>query len=317
MSTNLTINWYPGHMHRASKEITEALPQVNLVIELLDARIPYSSSNPLIQQLCADKPQIKLLTKSDLADSQITELWQQHFARQNNMRSMAVDLINADSSSVIIELINKLYPQSEECNTLAMVTGIPNVGKSTLINSLAGRHIAKTGDAPAVTKGQQRINLRNGIMLLDTPGILWPKIENPNSSYRLATTGAIKDTAINYADLAFFAVDFFLKHYPDRLQQRYNLQQLPATELEFLEIIGLQRGCLRAGNQVDLERISTVFINELRGGTLGPVSFETPEVIAGEMELVAQLRAEKAAREKLRAEKNAARRKRARANRKK
>ncbi|MGB1158958.1 MAG: ribosome biogenesis GTPase YlqF [Porticoccaceae bacterium] len=317
MSTNLPINWYPGHMHKASKEMTEALPQVNLVIELLDARIPFSSSNPLIQQLCTDKPQIKLLTKSDLADDQVTALWQQHFTHQNNTRSMAVDLVNADPSSVIIELINKLYPQSEERNTLVMVTGIPNVGKSTLINTLAGRHIAKTGDEPAVTKGQQRINLRNGIMLLDTPGVLWPKIENPNSSYRLATTGAIKDTAINYADLAFFAVDFFLTHYPERLQQRFSLEQLPATELAFLEIIGLQRGCLRAGNQVDLERISTIFINELRSGILGPVSFETPEVIEGEMALVAQLRAEKAAREKLRAEKTAARRKRARANRKK
>jgi len=297
--------------------MTETLPQVNLVVEVLDARIPYSSSNPFIQGLCTHKPRIKLLTKSDLADAQITKMWQDYFERQSNTKSMALDLLNTDPSAQIIDLINKLYPQREGSSTLAMVTGIPNVGKSTLINNLAGRHIAKTGDEPAITKGQQRINLRNGIMLLDTPGILWPKIDNPNSSYRLATTGAIKDTAISYEDVAFFAVDFFLKHYPEPLKQRFNLQQLPDTEIELLEIIGAQRGCLRGGNRVDLERVSSIFINELRAGTLGPVSFETPEVIAAEMQQVAILKAEKEERESLRLEKTAARRKKAKANRKK
>ena len=313
----MSINWYPGHMHKASKEMTEVLPQVNLVVELLDARIPYSSSNPFIQTLCKDKPRIKLLNKSDLADPQITRLWQDFFESQNNTKSMAVDLKNSDPSTAIIDLINKLYPQREGASTLAMVTGIPNVGKSTFINSLAGKHIARTGDEPAITKGQQRINLRNGIMLLDTPGILWPKIENPNSGFRLGTTGAIKDTAISYEELAFFAVDFFLKTYPRHLQKRFNLDALPQTELEFLETIGQQRGCLRGGNQVDLERISALFINELRAGLLGPVSFETPQVIEQEMQQVAVLRAEKEAREQQRLEKTAQRRKRARANRKK
>ena len=297
--------------------MTETLPQVNLVVEVLDARIPYSSSNPFIQELCTHKPRIKLLTKSDLADPQVTKMWQDYFERQSNTKSMALDLLNTDPGAQIIDLINKLYPQREGSSTLAMVTGIPNVGKSTLINNLAGRHIAKTGDEPAITKGQQRINLRNGIMLLDTPGILWPKIDNPNSSYRLATTGAIKDTAISYEDVAFFAVDFFLKHYPEPLKQRFNLQQLPDTEIELLEIIGAQRGCLRGGNRVDLERVSSIFINELRAGTLGPVSFETPEVIEAEMKQVAILKAEKEERETLRLEKTAARRKKAKANRKK
>jgi len=297
--------------------MTETLPQVNLVVEVLDARIPYSSSNPFIQGLCTHKPRIKLLTKSDLADPQVTKLWQDYFERQTNTKSMALDLLNTDPSAQIIDLINKLYPQREGRSTLAMVTGIPNVGKSTLINSLAGRHIAKTGDEPAITKGQQRINLRNGIMLLDTPGILWPKIDNPNSSYRLATTGAIKDTAISYEDVAFFAVDFFLKHYPEPLKQRFNIQQLPDTEIELLELIGAQRGCLRGGNRVDLERVSSIFINELRAGTLGSVSFETPQVIEAEMQQVAVLKAEKQAREALRLEKTAARRKKAKANRKK
>ena len=197
-----------------------------------------------------------------------------------------------------------------------MVTGIPNVGKSSLINCLAGKHITKTGDEPAVTKGQQKINLRNGIMLLDTPGILWPKIENPQGSYRLGTTGAIKDTAVSYEDLAFFAAEFLLEAYPQRLRERFNVEELPRTEIALLELIGAQRGCLRAGGKVDLERVSTIFINELRAGLFGPLGFETPEIIEIEMQQVAVLKAEKAEREKARLENAAARRRKAKSNRK-
>jgi len=294
----------------------ETLPLVNVVIEVLDARIPYSSSNPFIHELSSDKPHIKLLNKTDLADASITKQWQDYFEQQKNTKTLGLDLKNYDPSKQIIDLINRLSPQKEGRNTLAMVTGIPNVGKSSLINCLAGKHITRTGDEPAVTKGQQRINLRNGIMLLDTPGILWPKIENPESSYRLATTGAIKDTAVNYEDLAFFAADFLLKQYPERLQDRFKLDRLPHTEIEFLEVVGAQRGCLRAGGRVDLERVSTIFINELRAGVFGPLGFETPAMVELEMQHVETLNAEKEAREKLRLEKAAARRKRARANRK-
>jgi len=303
-------------MRKASNEMIETLPLVNVVIEVLDARIPYSSSNPFIQGLSAEKPYIKLLNKTDLADPSITQQWQRYFESQNNTKTLALDLKHQDPSNQIVDLINKLSPQKEGRNTLAMVTGIPNVGKSSLINCLAGKHITRTGDEPAITKGQQRINLRNGIMLLDTPGILWPKIENPESSYRLATTGAIKDTAVNYEDLAFFAADFLLKQYPERLQERFNVDHLPDTEIEFLELVGAQRGCLRAGGRVDLERVSTIFINELRSGLLGPLGFETPTMIDAEMAQVAIMKAEKEAREKLRLEKAAARRKRAKANRK-
>ena len=313
----MAIQWYPGHMHKASKEMTEALPQVNLVVEVLDARIPFSSSNPFIQTLCAHKPRIKVLTKLDLADPAITKQWQEYFESQNNTKSLALDLINTDPSGQIIDLINKLYPQQPERNTLAMVTGIPNVGKSTLINCLAGKHIANTGDEPAITKGQQRINLRNGIMLLDTPGILWPKIDNPNSSYRLATTGAIKNTAASYEDIAFFAAEFCLKEYPEHLKKRFSLSQLPETEIELLEIIGKQRGCLRGGNRIDLERVSTIFINELRDGKIGSMSFETPDVIDQEMIQVEIMKKEKEALDQLRLEQKAARKRKAKANRKK
>ena len=312
----MSIHWYPGHMRKASNEMIEALPLVNVVVEVLDARIPFSSSNPFIQGLCAEKPYIKLLNKTDLADPEITKQWQNYFEQQANTKTLALDLKNYDPSKQIIDLINKLSPHKEGRNTLAMVTGIPNVGKSSLINCLAGRHVTKTGDEPAVTKGQQRINLRNGIMLLDTPGILWPKIENPQGSYRLATTGAIKDTAVSYEDLAFFAAEFLLEKYPERLKERFNVSELPRTEIELLEIIGAQRGCLRSGGRVDLERVSTIFINELRAGVLGPLGFETPEMIELEMQHVEVLKAEKEEREKLRLEKSALRRKKANANRK-
>ena len=312
----MSIQWYPGHMHRASNEMIEALPLVNLVVEVLDARIPFSSSNPFIQGLATEKPRIKILNKCDLADPKITRIWQDYFEQQKDTKTLALDLQHTDPGKQIVDLINKLVPQKEGRNTLVMVTGIPNVGKSSLINNLAGRQIAKTGNEPAVTKGQQKINLRNGIMLLDTPGVLWPKIENPNSSYRLATTGAIKNTAVSYEDVAFFAADFLLQKYPDLLKERFKFETLPRTEIELLEIIGAQRGCLRGGGQVDLERVSTIFINELRAGTLGAISFETPDVIDEEMKQVEILRLEKEEREKQRLEKAAVRRKRARANRK-
>jgi ribosome biogenesis GTPase A len=312
----MSIQWFPGHMHKASNEMMEVLPLVNVIIEVLDARIPFSSSNPFIQSLGAEKPHIKLLNKADLGDADITNLWQTYFEQKANTKTLALDLKNHDSSKQIVDLINKISPQKEGRNTLVMVTGIPNVGKSSLINCLAGKHITKTGDEPAITKGQQKINLRNGIMLLDTPGILWPKIENPKSSFRLATTGAIRDTAVNYEDLAFFAMEFLLHKYPERLQERFNIDQLPSTEIELLEIIGSQRGCLRSGGRVDLERVSTIFINELRAGLLGPLGFETPQIIESEMQQVAVLKAEKAEREKLRLEKAAARRRKAKSNRK-
>ena len=312
----MSIQWYPGHMRRASNEMIEALPLVNVVIEVLDARIPFSSSNPFIQELSSDKPHIKLLNKTDLADADITKQWQNYFEQQANTKTLPLNLKNHDPSKQIIALINKLSPHKEGRNTLVMVTGIPNVGKSSLINCLAGKHITKTGDEPAVTKGQQKINLRNGIMLLDTPGILWPKIENPQGSYRLGTTGAIKDTAVSYEDLAFFAAEFLLETYPQRLRERFNVEELPRTEIALLELIGAQRGCLRAGGKVDLERVSTIFINELRAGLFGPLGFETPEIIEIEMQQVAVLKAEKAEREKARLENAAARRRKAKSNRK-
>ncbi|WP_339667983.1 ribosome biogenesis GTPase YlqF [Dasania marina] len=308
----MSIHWYPGHMYKANKEMVEVLPQVDIIIELLDARIPYSSSNPAIESLRQNKPSIKLLSKSDLADPEITLLWQQYYESQEQTKTLAISTDQLGRDQQIINLCRKLAPHKEHKakDILVMITGIPNVGKSTLINSLAGRAVAKTGNEPAITKGQQRINLRNGIMLLDTPGILWPKVENENSSYRLATTGAIKDTAMSYDDVAFFAVDYMLKHYPQRLVERYKLKQVPKSELDFLEQLGAQRGCLRAGGQVDLERVSTIFLHELRAGILGGLSLETPEQVEIEKQQVKIMLEEKAAKKKLRLENNKKTRKR-------
>ena len=279
----MSIHWYPGHMHRATKEMFKVLPKVDAVIEILDARIPFSSSNPVISSISINKPVIKLLAKSDLADSKVTAMWRMRFEEDENMKTLAVNLKSEFVCDQVVKLCQKLAPKKEGSNSLIMVAGIPNVGKSTLINNLAGRHVANTGDEPAITKGQQRINLRNGIILLDTPGILWPKVENTASSYRLATIGAIKNTAMSYEEVAFFALDFMMREYPSLLKTRFNQDCLPASEIEFLEIIGLQRGCLRLGRHIDLERAATIFLTELRAGVLGGVSYETPEMIDVEL----------------------------------
>jgi ribosome biogenesis GTPase A len=266
-------------MNKARKQVAELLPQIHLIIEVLDARIPFSSENPMIGKLRGDKPCIKVLTKSDLADPALTEQWLSYFEKKNGVKAIALTTKQPEKIQRLTDLCRTMLPERDKGHNdiHVMIMGIPNVGKSTLINTMAGRTIAKTGNEPAVTKGQQRINLRNGIMLFDTPGMLWPKVESEKSSYRLATTGAIKDTAMEYDDVAFFAADFLLKNYPEGLKQRYQLTELPNTELEFLELIGRNRGCLRSGGKVDLEKISTILLNELRGGLLGKITFENPE----------------------------------------
>ncbi|MDH5361520.1 MAG: ribosome biogenesis GTPase YlqF [Gammaproteobacteria bacterium] len=280
----MAIHWYPGHMHKASKEIKEALPKVDLFIEVLDARIPFSSENPVLTQLRGVKPVIKILNKSDLADPLITQQWQDYLEKEKGVKTLALTSSQPERIRQILELCRKLLPNKQGKIIHAMIMGIPNVGKSTIINILAGRTIAKTGNEPAVTKAQQRIDLSNNIVLHDTPGVLWPKIHNPHSGYRLAVTGAIKDTAMEYEDVAFYAVDYLLKAYPQNLMQRYELDSLPQTELEFLEQIGAKRGCLRSGGQVDLNKISKLLLTELRAGTIGVVSLETPAMREAELQ---------------------------------
>jgi ribosome biogenesis GTPase A len=298
----MAINWYPGHMHKANKDMAKALPEVDLIIELLDCRLPYSSQNPLITGLGANKPRIKILSKSDLADPEITRQWRTYFEREALVKTLLSTLEQADTVQKLVQLCHKLVPAKpgKKPSILAMITGIPNVGKSTLINAIAGRAVAKTGNEPAITKGLQRIKLDNGIVLLDTPGILWPKIHNENSGYRLAASGAIKDTATEIEDIAFFLAAFLLQHYKELLAQRYEMASTPATELEFLELLGARRGCLRAGGRVDLEKVSAILVNEFRSGKLGRITLETPEMTLQEEKVLARQRREKEEREALR-----------------
>ena len=308
------IQWFPGHMHKAHKQIKEVLPQVDIIIEVVDARIPYSSENPLIAAIREKTPCIKVLNKSDLADPEITKLWIDYFEQEQDMKAIAITTSKTEQVHQITKLCEKMLPNrlGQDKQIRAMIMGIPNVGKSTIINILADRIIAKTGNEPAVTKNQQRIRLPSGIMLSDTPGFLWPKIENAHSGYRLAVTGAIKDTAIEYEDIAYYAADYLIKHYLPRLQARYEFTETPTSDHELMELIAKRRGALRAGGHFDIYKVSTILLNELRSGALGAISIETPAMAAVEKveaaEIIEQQRLKKI-------EVKAARRKRYKKNR--
>ena len=281
----MAIHWYPGHMHKANKEIKETLSRIDLIIEVLDARIPFSSHNPLLSSLRGDKPCIKVLTKSDLADPDLTRQWQSWLEQEHGVKTLPLTTEQPERMRQLIELSRKIIGtlpgKRQVFNT--MIMGIPNVGKSSLINILAGKSIAKTGNEPAVTKAQQRINLGNDFILIDTPGVLWPKVENDASMYRLAVSGAVKDTAFEYEDIAFFAAEYLLKAYPDNIMQRFKLENLPRNELELIETIGRKRGCLRAGGRIDLNKASKILLTELRAGKLGRITLEAPEMIDKEL----------------------------------
>lgn len=271
-------------MHKALTEMKEVLSQVDILIEVLDARIPYSSENPEIAKIRGNKPCIKILNKSDLADPEVTALWQQHLEQDRAVKTFTTSLDDTAKTKQIIDLIRKICAQKDaSIKTInAMIIGIPNVGKSTLINILADRIIAKTGNEPAVTKSQQRINLGSGIVLLDTPGVLWPKLENPNTGYRLGISGAIKDTALEYDEIGFYAADYLVKVYPDLLQSRYNIEQMPGTEIEFLEQAAAKRGALMKGGRVNLHKICELLVGEFRSGKIGRITLETPEMLVQE-----------------------------------
>ncbi|MGZ5051191.1 MAG: ribosome biogenesis GTPase YlqF [Methylobacter sp.] len=301
----MLIQWFPGHMHKAGKEVKEILPQVDLVIEILDARIPFSSQNPMLATLRGDKPCIKVLSKSDLADPELTRQWQNFLEQEQGVKTLALTIDQPEKMRQLPDLCHKMLPNKvgsdKPIHTLIM--GIPNVGKSTLINILAGRIIAKTGNEPAITKAQQRIDIGNNIVLFDTPGMLWPNVENKNSGYRLATTGAIKDTAISHEPVAFFAAEYLLHHYPDLLKARFQLEQLPTNEQALMEAIGKKRGCLRSGGHIEMDKVAKILLTELRAGTIGKITLETPEMMEQELSELAVLREQKEAKKRARKEK--------------
>lgn len=275
----MAINWFPGHMHKARKEIAEIMPQVDVIIEILDARIPFSSENPLVPELRGDTPVLKILNKSDLADPIQTQKWLEHLQQERGIKAIAVTSQDTKQIKDLLNVISSMVPHrvSQDKQLRALICGIPNVGKSTTINILADRIIAKTGNEAGVTKAQQRIRLDNNIVLHDTPGFLWPKLEPEDCGYRLAITGGIKDTVTEKEDIAYYAIEYLMEHYPELLIERYQLKDMPETPIEVMDAIALNRACIRKGGIADLYKVSEIILNDYRSGTLGAITLETVE----------------------------------------
>lgn len=280
----MAINWFPGHMHKARKEIKKIMPQMDLIIEVVDARIPFSSENPLVPSLRGDTPVIKVLNKRDLADPEITAQWLRYFEQEQGVRPVTLTHNKTKEALAILRLAAEMTAGHDR-NVRAlrvMILGIPNVGKSTLINTLAGRAVAKTGNEPAVTRAQQVIKLPHNVLLYDTPGFLWPKLAPEACGYRLAVSGAIRSSVIEFEDVALFAADYLLATYPDEVCARYDLTARPKDGLALMDAIAARRRFFSRGGVPNLHKVSEVLLNELRAGTLGAISLETPEMVARE-----------------------------------
>ncbi len=305
----MAIQWYPGHMHKARKQLAEVLPKIDVLVELRDARIPASSSNPNLIELRGDKPALIVLTKTDLADPELTDTWRSKLEAAGESVLLIGNDTRANADTLPERVRALLGGRRQDIPVTIAIVGIPNVGKSTLINQLAGRQIARTGDEPAVTQSQQRVSLNPGLSLIDTPGLLWGNIDNHASGYRLAATGAIKNTAIDHADVALFVIEALDALYPGRLAKRYNLNGTDATgsmltPIETLEAVGARRGCLVRGGTVHLERAASALLTDLRSGQLDRYTLETPDMLEAEhiitLERNAEREAKKAARLALR-----------------
>ena len=272
-------------MHKARKEIADSLKRCDVVVEVVDARLPWSSSNPLLAELRQhrQRPCVKVLTKIDLADPLITQRWLSWHQAQAHVAAVALNLTRPQEAKKLLPLARKLAPHrnSLEKPLRLMVAGIPNVGKSTLINALAGRKIAKTGDEPAITKRQQWVDLGGGVELLDTPGILWPKIAHPASGLRLAAAHAIGKGAMDEVGVALFVIEHLQALYPATLESRYKIANPTSLASdEVLEQIAQKRGFRSSGGRFDLTKAAEVVLYELRNAQIGRISFETPDDVA-------------------------------------
>lgn len=287
----MTIQWFPGHMTRARRQIQDKLKLIDLAIELLDARIPLSSRNPMIDEILQGKPRLVLLNKSDLADPEATRQWVDYFAAAG-LQALPIDAVGGNPVKEIMSRSRELMADKIAAQVRkgikprairALIVGIPNVGKSTLINRMAGRKIALTGDKPGVTKGQQWIKVGTEMELLDTPGILWPKFEDQQVGMRLAATGAIKEEILHPEEIALFAMRYLVSHYEGSLRERFGLTDFPVDAgdtdavVALMEAVGKKRGALLSGGRVDLEKASLAILRELRAGKLGRISLERPE----------------------------------------
>jgi ribosome biogenesis GTPase A len=277
----MNVQWYPGHMTKARRQMQEDIKLIDLVIELVDARVPLSSRNPDIDELAKNKARLILLNKADLADAKQTEGWKAYF-KEKGFGVVALDSRTRNAMKVISAAVQEACKEKVERDRRrgiknrpirAMVAGIPNVGKSTFINSFAGKACAKTGNRPGVTKGKQWIRLNKTMELLDTPGILWPKFEDQQVGERLACIGSIKDDILNLEELALKLIEYLTSHYPGVLEKRYGIPE-EGTTLELLEAIARERGCLKKGEELDYTRVSNLFFEDFRSGRLGSITLE-------------------------------------------
>ncbi len=273
-----SINWYPGHMKKTRELISENLKLVDMVIEVIDARIPISSRNPVIDEIVGQKPRIILLNKSDLADASQNKAWSEHFEAQG-FYGMTM---NCMSGSGVKELFKLLEKQKTAKNRdqirnkpfRLMIVGVPNVGKSSLINRMTGKKSTKTGDKPGITKGKQWLTLSNGMQLLDTPGILWPKFEDPKAGLDLAFCGSIKDEILDTASLALELIKVLQAEYPQQLVARYKIDGVCEEALDTMEKIAIRRGWILSGKRIDYERCGRTLLDEFRAGLIGRITLE-------------------------------------------
>lgn len=274
----MSIQWFPGHMHRARKQIAVVMAKVDVVIEVLDARLPTYSANPMLAELRGARPCLKVLNKSDLADPAVTAAWKAFFQRESTIVPMEIEATNSKDARRIIALLPGMGPKRnlimQPLNCL--IIGIPNVGKSTLMNTLVGRKVARAANQAAITTKQKRVHLNDEITLYDTPGVLWPRIDDVEASYMLAGSGAVRETAMDNADVAAKVGMYLVREYPALLQARYKLDTLPETGTGLLEAVGRKRGCLIKGGEVDLTKAAGILLNELRAGQIGRISLQKP-----------------------------------------
>lgn len=288
----MTIQWFPGHMAKARRQVTEKLKLVDIVFELIDARLPMSSRNPMLDEVIHQKQRLLILNKADMADETQTKKWVEFF-KANGHEAIAVNSLDSKGLKRVTKAAEEiLKPKWDRMKAKgmkgrairAMIVGIPNVGKSTMINRLAKKNLARTGNMPGVTKAQQWIKVEKELELLDTPGILWPKFEDPDVGYKLAVTGAIKDTIMNMDDLAIYGLHFLEKHYPNRLYERYQMTKVSEEIVETFEHIGKLRNVRTTGGEIDYSYVAELIVRDIRNEHLGKLTFDFVEDYKEEFE---------------------------------
>ncbi|MDE2417623.1 MAG: ribosome biogenesis GTPase YlqF [Burkholderiales bacterium] len=276
----MAIQWFPGHMHLTRKAIAERIKDIDVVIEMLDARLPGSSANPMLAEMTSAKPSLKVLNKQDLADPARTEAWIAHYSALPGVQAIPLDASMGAPARALVQACHVLAPNRGGMAKpmRVLICGIPNVGKSTLINTLKGKRAAKTGDEAGVTKQEQRITIADDFYLYDTPGVLWPRIIVAKSGYNLAASGAIGRNAFNEEEVALELLDYLRQHYAAELEARFKLRSVAEqTDEQLLEAVGRKRGALQGGAKVNLQKAAEIVIHEFRAGSLGRITLETPD----------------------------------------